>query len=611
MSPLLRSLCFLLLLSGAAHAQLLELEITPFERSGPIPVFRDHPDKVAVIFRSSLTNLQFDSNLGVTANLSEASKGEYVLILNPVRQSVTVNAAGFKQERIQITLTEPRQVAYYRIEPKPQVATTLIPTIIQVTPADAIVSIDGIRVDISRPVPIEVGTHRIRIEKQGFRTIDKEVRVSAEQNLIRETLAAIDVVPVTIKTQPAGATVLLDGVQVGITDRNGDIGLFRFPGTYQLSVQLSGYLTETRPITVTESGTNAFSINLTRNSGTLRLTVSPSDATVLLNRQPYNPSQPAELAPGMVLVQVSKPDHEPFSESVEIVRGQTVTRSITLTPHLGGLQITPTPLQANWTLTDASGRVVMSGTGLGRKTDVPVGSYRLTTRASGYQDKVEAIRIEKNVVTTKTIELVVGAPTPTPTRRVESLACVLPIKDIDGNTYKTVQIGTQCWMAENLRTSKYRNGNPIPNVTGNSQWGSLTTGAWAHYDNRTANETVYGKLYNWHAVADRRNVCPTGWHVPSDAEWTVLSNFLATDVGFKMKATTFEGSNASGFNGLPGGNRGTGGTFFDVGSYGYFWGSSEYFSVLSRGRNLTRLNSDLDSSDNGKRLGFSVRCVRD
>lgn len=394
----------LFFLSGAAFAQLREFEITSVPPSGPIPVFRDHPDKVAVIFRSSLTNLRFDSNLGVTANLSEASKGEYVLILNPVRQSVTVNAAGFKQERVQITLTEPRQVAYYRIEPKPQVATNLIPTIIQVTPADAFVSIDGVRVDFSKPVPIEVGTHMVRMEKQGFRTIEKEILINAEQNLIRETLTAIDVVPLTIKTHPAGATVLLDGVQVGVTDRNGDIGLFRFPGTYELSVQLSGHVPETRTITVNETGPNATSITMIRNAGTLRLTVTPSDATVLLNRQPHNPSQPADLAPGMVLVEVSKADHDPHSETVEILRGQTSSRSITLTPHLGGFQITPTPLQASWSLTNASGRVVMSGTGLARKADIPVGTYKLTTRASGYQEKVETVRIERGKIS----EWVVG-----------------------------------------------------------------------------------------------------------------------------------------------------------------------------------------------------------
>ena len=91
------------------------------------------------------------------------------------------------------------------------------------------------------------------------------------------------------------------------------------------------------------------------------------------------------------------------------------------------------------------------------------------------------------------------------------------VKDIDGNVYHTVTIGTQIWMVENLKTTKYRNGDGIPNVTDNTQWGNLTTWAYCNYNNDAANGTKYGKLYNWYAVNDSRNIAPTGWHVPTDA----------------------------------------------------------------------------------------------
>jgi uncharacterized protein (TIGR02145 family) len=189
------------------------------------------------------------------------------------------------------------------------------------------------------------------------------------------------------------------------------------------------------------------------------------------------------------------------------------------------------------------------------------------------------------------------------------------LTDIDGNVYPIVQFGTQVWMAANLRTTRYRNNSNIDNVTNATTWSGLTRGAWAHYDNNSANETVYGKLYNWYAVADSRNICPTGWHVPSDAEWTVLSTFLGTDVGFKMKATsgwgTGNGSNASGFTGLPGGTRYTSGPFVDVGSRGYFWSSSEGISATAWVRDLLRDGRGLSRTSYGKRNGFSVRCVRD
>lgn len=191
------------------------------------------------------------------------------------------------------------------------------------------------------------------------------------------------------------------------------------------------------------------------------------------------------------------------------------------------------------------------------------------------------------------------------------------LKDIDGNTYKTVQIGGQCWMAENLRTSRYRDGTSIPNVRDASVWAGLSSGAWAHYDNFAGVESQgYGKLYNWFAVADRRNICPVGWHVPADIEWTFLTNFLGSDPGDKMKASAGwagggNGSNASGFNGLPGGYRYADGTFNYVGRNGFFWSSSESNSVLALSRLLDRDNRDLLRSNSNKRNGFSVRCVRD
>ncbi len=136
--------------------------------------------------------------------------------------------------------------------------------------------------------------------------------------------------------------------------------------------------------------------------------------------------------------------------------------------------------------------------------------------------------------------------------------------DQDGNTYKTITIGTQTWMAENLKTTKYRNGDPIPNVTDISEWYHLTTGAYCDYINTPGSDVTYGKLYNWHTVADSRNIAPTGWHVPSDAEWAILIEYLGgSDVaGGKLKETgtthwynpTTEATNESGFTGLPGGS---------------------------------------------------------
>jgi uncharacterized protein (TIGR02145 family) len=190
--------------------------------------------------------------------------------------------------------------------------------------------------------------------------------------------------------------------------------------------------------------------------------------------------------------------------------------------------------------------------------------------------------------------------------------------DIDGNTYTTVTIGTQVWMKENLKTSKYRNGDPITINLNITDWQNTTIGAYAIYNNDAANNATYGKLYNWYAVADPRGLCPVGWHVPSDAEWTTLVNFLGgynAALG-KMKSTgTIEAStglwyspnqdatNSSGFTGLPGG---WGFSFFGGIGYSGYWRSSTEYPALYL--NYISIEPPLFL---GKTDGISVRCLRD
>ena len=153
---------------------------------------------------------------------------------------------------------------------------------------------------------------------------------------------------------------------------------------------------------------------------------------------------------------------------------------------------------------------------------------------------------------------------------------IVPILDNE------VQIGNQIWMTKNLNVSRYRNGDPIPQVTDPIQWNNLTTGAWCYYANNTANGKIYGKLYNWYAVNDPRGLAPIGWHVPSDTEWTILTSSLGGQfvAGGKMKSTTLWNSpnaaatNSSGFFGLPGGYCYQGFSF-PSGNTGHWWSSTE------------------------------------
>jgi uncharacterized protein (TIGR02145 family) len=196
------------------------------------------------------------------------------------------------------------------------------------------------------------------------------------------------------------------------------------------------------------------------------------------------------------------------------------------------------------------------------------------------------------------------------------------VTDVDGNGYQTVQIGTQCWTQSNLTVSKYRDGSSITNITDNTQWSQTntsSTGAWCNYNNDANNGTTYGKLYNWYAVNDSRGLCPTGWHVPSDAEWTTLENHLggSSVAGGAMKSTTgwtspnTGATNSSGFTALPGGFRTNSGGFTNVGSHGYWWSSSDAGSGYAWYRLLNYTQAAVYRNYNGLRTGYSVRCARD
>ena len=208
--------------------------------------------------------------------------------------------------------------------------------------------------------------------------------------------------------------------------------------------------------------------------------------------------------------------------------------------------------------------------------------------------------------------------------------------DAEGNEYKTIVIGTQEWMAENLNTSIYRNGDPIPSGLSNAEWentGNASQGACSYYNNQSNYDCPYGKLYNWYAVGDTRNLCPAGWHVPSTQEWALLTSFLGGEdvAGGKMKSTalwssvnydyydenTFEvvslqpipASNSSGFSALGGASRGFFGESVGITQLGYYW------SATGAGADFIYIDwgsvGAYTSSTGYANEGYSVRCVHD
>jgi uncharacterized protein (TIGR02145 family) len=201
--------------------------------------------------------------------------------------------------------------------------------------------------------------------------------------------------------------------------------------------------------------------------------------------------------------------------------------------------------------------------------------------------------------------------------------------DIDGNNYTSTIIGLQEWMVENLKVTKYKNGDLIPNVTDNTQWSSLTTGGWCYYNNDPLNNSTYGKLYNWYTVNDSRGIAPTGWHIPTQTEWQTLANYLGGDhvAGGKMKEvgtahwsqTDSTVINSSCFTGLPGGERNynISTPFFQLGEFGNWWSNTDA-TTLNGGTPSgwkidiqTTYLAPVNFGYTPKLEGYSVRCIKD
>jgi uncharacterized protein (TIGR02145 family) len=198
------------------------------------------------------------------------------------------------------------------------------------------------------------------------------------------------------------------------------------------------------------------------------------------------------------------------------------------------------------------------------------------------------------------------------------------VKDIDGNIYETVRIGSQVWMAKNLKVKHYRNGDEIPNVKSDKTWSYLSTGAWCYYKNGHSYGKTYGKLYNWYAVGDKRGLAPEGWHIPSDDEWeelmTYLGNNIDANVKLKEKGTAHwripneDATNSSGFSALPGGLRFSHGSSFDcLSDFGYWWSSTEEEQNGDAMGWYTNYSYSygMGTFFYNKKWGFSVRCIKD
>ncbi len=381
--------------------QLRDLVVNEIENPfNTIPVFIDYPDDAAIIVTSSLTNLRFDSNFEVVDDKSDAAAGEYRIIVRPFRQTITVQANGYKQLRFTVPVSQAREVRFFTIEPMEE-EVDLIPTVFAISPAqamDASVFIDGQAVDINRAVELTPGSHDLRIEKQGYRTISETIVISDDQTAIRRyEMEQLEPQTITITSTPSDAIIEINNVVRGNTDRQ----LFEFPGDYFVRISKAGYKSIQQTISVVENESNTFNFVLEEFGGDLNLSITPANARVSLNGQPVALTNgTARVIPGTYTLSVDANGYRSYSEPLIINEDDVITRTINLEQIIGSLQFSIQPIFADVILQDGFGNTVQQWQGARFIPSLPTGNYTLRASADQHEPYTTSIVIRENQTTT-------------------------------------------------------------------------------------------------------------------------------------------------------------------------------------------------------------------
>ena len=391
-------LLFTLLLTSLLFPQLKEFDVKETTQRGGIPVNRDNPEKAAIFFYTQFDDLSFWSNYGIVDIKGDPSGGKYIVIVEPVRQTIEVRRKGYKTEMLKINSLSPMEVLYYEVLPKKEdgvIGIKEISTTIQVTPQDASIWVDGIPVKNDTPTKLTIGNHTLKVEKLGYSPYEKEISITPEQTLFKIDLAKVQLSPVTIRSNPANATVYINEEQKGTTE----LGLFLYSGNYNLRLELPDYLPiiERLEVAPTSDKTkNTFNFTLIRNKGNLDLTVSPPDAKVTLNNNELK-SGLSELTPGKYILEVKANKYEGFREEIEIRLGEILKKEIILTKNMGILILDVKPMEAKATLNSIE---IKSGL-----SELTPGKYILEVKANKYDGFKEEIDIKLGETLRKSINL--------------------------------------------------------------------------------------------------------------------------------------------------------------------------------------------------------------
>jgi formylglycine-generating enzyme required for sulfatase activity len=353
---------------------------------------------------SDLEGLSFTSYNGIV-KVNELP-GKYFLFLSPDERVVEVYKTGFMTLKI-ILRDHGIKLASgqtWQVKVTGEKKSDLISITLRTKPEGAKILIDGVDKGTNPTQEVTLGTHELVVEKAGYLPYKKTIEVSRANIFFEISLKEVDMASVQIKTIPAGAQIFIDNVDKGKTDK----GLFLYPGAYRIKISLSGYLDVDKEIEVVDGKENTFSFPLTKNVGTLTLTVLPADATVLINKEDYSNKNDIQLSPGKYKIEISRQGYNDTSETFVVELGKNLKKSFTLKQKVGKLLFTINPLQASVELKQ-KGVTKYNWNGMKQFKDLPIGEYDLECSASGFQSITKKVTIAENktevedIILTKTL----------------------------------------------------------------------------------------------------------------------------------------------------------------------------------------------------------------
>ncbi len=401
-------LLFFIITSFALSAQLKEFHITERDADGTsvVQASAEYPDNAMVLVYSNLPILDFRSSVGgINQQRYNQRANRYEILVSPQRQILFVAARGFIEQRVDLINPSPKDVFRYMVEERK--GQDELSVFFTVSPNDAKLFIDNIPTDINQTVSVPIGTVNIRLEREGYRSIDESLVISTEQVNYVYNMRQVTLEPVRIRTNIDRARVEIDDNEKGSTDAAGGFDLFLFPGVYTIRMSRRNYLPKVQTVYVEEEGDNLFRFDLEKNVGYINFDLEPRDAEVFINREKVALiDEFIERPPGTYMIEVRKEGFSSFAKTVELDRDQRESVQVELVPQLGTLLFRCSPSDAAVVMRNSQGDIYMRWRGIRAHREVPVGTYVLEISAPQYRGLRKSITISEGETAEVDVSLV-------------------------------------------------------------------------------------------------------------------------------------------------------------------------------------------------------------